>query len=163
MPFHKNGKSFQLQFRLFLGYSLPDLVFLSSLFLLSSLCRYCCRIKQKHLTSLCSISLFALSPASILPVVWRAFPEGGPTKSSTATWPHSSFLFSTPHPISLACQYRCSKIQARGYLGNWEKVSAERLGVKMRIWGRRGSVQGSETEIGCLGRRHPNQVKELSQ
>lgn len=130
MPFHKNGKSFQLQFRLFWGYSFPDLVFLSSLFLLSSLCRYCCRIKQKHLTSLCYISLFILSPVSILPVVWRAFPEGGPTKGSTTTWSHSSFLFSTPHPISLACQYRCSKIQARGYLRNWEKVNAERLGVK---------------------------------
>lgn len=54
LPFHKNVKSFQMQFRLFFGQSLPDLLFfLSSLFLLSSLCRYCCRMKQKHLTYLC--------------------------------------------------------------------------------------------------------------
>lgn len=51
-------------------------------------------------------------------------------------WPHSSFLFSTSPPIPTACRYRlgCSRTKPKVILGTGEKVSTERLRVKIRFW-----------------------------
>lgn len=108
-----------------------------------------------------SPSLSSLSPTFIQPIVCRAFPAGGPSRDSTATRPHSSFLFSTPPPMALACRYRlwCSRTKPKVMLGTGEKVSTERLWVKIRFWGVSGTEPWREAETGCLGRRHQSQVK----
>lgn len=117
-------------------------------------------MKWKYLTYL-SPSLSSLSPTSTQPIICRAFPAGGPSRDWTATWPHSSFLFSTPPPMALACRYRlwCSRTKPKVMLGTGEKVSTERLWVKIRFWGVSGTEPWREAETGCLGRRHQSQVK----
>lgn len=109
------------------------------LFLLASLCRHWMR--QKHLTYWCLHLPLHFKPWIQTSHDLQDISKGGAIRVSTATWPHSSFLFSAPSPVPLDCQYRlwCSKIQARGYRGNRGESLHKRTWVKIRSWGRSGT------------------------